>query len=735
MKKIVVAISLVMMGYLAVAQRTVPIIPEPQSVKVNTGNFTFYKNTQYLAPTAWKPIAKYLQQITSSSIHTLQKGNTRIVFKENKKLAPSEYALEVKANSITIFASDYAGALYGAQTIVQLWYTTTTPSHIACVTVKDKPRFEYRGLMLDVSRNFYPVSFIKSLIDVLSIYKINNLHLHLTDGAGWRIEIKKYPLLTDQAAFRTHKTWKEWWKNGMGYLKKGDPLAYGGYYTQNDAKEIVAYAAAKAINVIPEIEMPGHSDEVLAAYPNLACDSVTNRSGEFCIGNDSTFIFMQDVLTEIMQLFPSKYIHIGGDEAAKGHWKKCTKCQKRINDNGLKDVDELQSYAIKRMEKFIASKGRYLLGWDEILEGGLAPGARVMSWRGEQGGIDAARQNHDVIMTPGGTCYFDKYQQNPAGEPEAIGGFLPLQKVYEYEPMPAVLEKEKQQYIKGAQANLWTEYVPTQEHAAYMIFPRIIALSEVVWSNPAAKNWAQFQEKLAAHYQLLQAFNVNYCRPSNRVDIVTNIDTTFQTATVRFNSEQYQPTIYYTTNGTAPTTSSNKYSMPFVINSKATIKAAILNAKKSVPDSVLINFHKAFNKPVTYIIPFSKAYPAAGPKTLVNGYRGTLTYQDGQWQGFTSNIEVVIDLQKVDTVSLVQANFMQIIGPGVYMPKYIEFETSMDGVNFTNQGRDNNTVSPKESSLLFKDFKVQIKPTAARYIKFISKLQSGFQFIDEIIVE
>ena len=735
MKKIVVAISLVLMGYLAVAQRSVPIIPEPQSIKVNTGDFTFYKNTQFVAPTAWKPIAKYVQQITGSSIHTLPKGNTRIVFKENKKLAPSEYVLEIKVNSITIFASDYAGALYGAQTIVQLWYTTTTPSRIACVTVKDKPRFEYRGLMLDVSRNFYPVSFIKSLIDVLSIYKINNLHLHLTDGAGWRIEIKKYPLLTDQAAFRTHKTWKEWWKNGMGYLKKGDPLAYGGYYTQNDAKEIVAYAGAKAINVIPEIEMPGHSDEVLAAYPNLACDSVTNRSGEFCIGNDSTFIFMQDVLTEIIQLFPSKYIHIGGDEAAKGHWKKCTKCQKRISDNGLKDVDELQSYAIKRMEKFIASKGRYLLGWDEILEGGLAPGARVMSWRGEQGGIDAARQNHDVIMTPGGTCYFDKYQQNPAGEPEAIGGFLPLQKVYEYEPMPAVLEKEKQQYIKGAQANLWTEYVPTQEHAAYMIFPRIIALSEVVWSNPAAKNWALFQEKLTAHYTLLQAFNVNYCRPSNRVDILTSIDTTTRAATVRFNSEQYQPTIYYTTNGTDPTISSNKYLMPFVINSKATIKAAILNAKKSVPDSVLINFHKAFNKPVTYNIPYSKGYPAAGANTLVNGYRGSLTYQDGQWQGFITNIDVVIDLQKVDTVSLVQANFMQIIGPGVYMPKYIEVQTSVDGINFTNQGRDNNTVSPKESSLLFKDFKVQIKPTAARYIKFISKLQSGFQFIDEIIVE
>ena len=735
MKKIVVAISLVLMGYLAVAQRSVSIIPEPQSIKVNTGDFTFYKNTQFVAPTAWKPIAKYVQQITGSSIHTLPKGNTRIVFKENKKLAPSEYVLEIKVNSITIFASDYAGALYGAQTIVQLWYTTTTPSRIACVTVKDKPRFEYRGLMLDVSRNFYPVSFIKSLIDVLSIYKINNLHLHLTDGAGWRIEIKKYPLLTDQAAFRTHKTWKEWWKNGMGYLKKGDPLAYGGYYTQNDAKEIVAYAGAKAINVIPEIEMPGHSDEVLAAYPNLACDSVTNRSGEFCIGNDSTFIFMQDVLTEIIQLFPSKYIHIGGDEAAKGHWKKCTKCQKRISDNGLKDVDELQSYAIKRMEKFIASKGRYLLGWDEILEGGLAPGARVMSWRGEQGGIDAARQNHDVIMTPGGTCYFDKYQQNPAGEPEAIGGFLPLQKVYEYEPMPAVLEKEKQQYIKGAQANLWTEYVPTQEHAAYMIFPRIIALSEVVWSNPAAKNWALFQEKLTAHYTLLQAFNVNYCRPSNRVDILTSIDTTTRAATVRFNSEQYQPTIYYTTNGTDPTISSNKYLMPFVINSKATIKAAILNAKKSVPDSVLINFHKAFNKPVTYNIPYSKGYPAAGANTLVNGYRGSLTYQDGQWQGFITNIDVVIDLQKVDTVSLVQANFMQIIGPGVYMPKYIEVQTSVDGINFTNQGRDNNTVSPKESSLLFKDFKVQIKPTAARYIKFISKLQSGFQFIDEIIVE
>jgi len=444
---------------------------------------------------------------------------------------------------------------------------------------------------------------------------------------------------------------------------------------------------------------------------------------------------MQDVLTEVMGLFPSKYIHIGGDEAAKGHWKKCSKCQKRITDNGLKDEDELQSYAIKRMEKFISNKGRYLLGWDEILEGGLAPGARVMSWRGEQGGIDAARQNHDVIMTPGGTCYFDKYQQNPAGEPEAIGGFLPLQKVYEYEPLPATLEKEKQQYIKGAQANLWTEYVPTQEHAAYMIFPRIIALSEVVWSNPKAKNWAQFQEKLAAHYNLLQAYNINYCRPSNRVDIVSSIDTSLQNATISFSSEQFKPTIYYTLDGSNPQASSAVYTTPFTVDGKATIKAAILNAKKSAPDSVLINFHKAFNKPVTYNIPFSKSYPAAGAKTFVNGYRGSLTYQDGQWQGFTSNIDVVIDLQKIDTISLVQANFMQIIGPGVYMPKYIEVQTSVDGINYTNQGRDNNTTSPTESSLLFKDFKVKIKPTAARYVKFISKLQNGFQFIDEIIVE
>jgi len=735
MKKIVIAISFLLIGYMVSAQNAVNIIPEPQFLKVNAGSFTFYKNTGFIAPASWKPIAKYLQQITSTSISTLTKGNTRIVFKENQSLAPSEYTLDISANTITILAKDYAGALYGAQTIVQLWYTTKTPSRIACISVKDKPRFDYRGLMLDVSRNFYPVSFIKSLIDVLSIYKINNLHLHLTDGAGWRIEIKKYPLLTKQAAFRTHKTWKEWWKNGMGYLQEGDPLAYGGYYTQNDAKEIVAYASAKAINVIPEIEMPGHSDEVLAAYPNLACDSVTNRSGEFCIGNDSTFIFMQDVLTEIMQLFPSKYIHIGGDEAAKGHWKKCSKCQKRITDNGLKDEDELQSYAIKRMEKFISNKGRYLLGWDEILEGGLAPGARVMSWRGEQGGIDAARQNHDVIMTPGGTCYFDKYQQNPAGEPEAIGGFLPLQKVYEYEPLPATLEKEKQQYIKGAQANLWTEYVPTQEHAAYMIFPRIIALSEVVWSNPKAKNWAQFQEKLAAHYNLLQAYNINYCRPSNRVDIVSSIDTSLQNATISFSSEQFKPTIYYTLDGSNPQASSAVYTTPFTVDGKATIKAAILNAKKSAPDSVLINFHKAFNKPVTYNIPFSKSYPAAGAKTFVNGYRGSLTYQDGQWQGFTSNIDVVIDLQKIDTISLVQANFMQIIGPGVYMPKYIEVQTSVDGINYTNQGRDNNTTSPTESSLLFKDFKVKIKPTAARYVKFISKLQNGFQFIDEIIVE
>jgi hexosaminidase len=387
------------------------------------------------------------------------------------------------------------------------------------------------------------------------------------------------------------------------------------------------------------------------------------------------------------------------------------------------------------MEKFISEKGRKLLGWDEILEGGLAPGSTVMSWRGEQGGIEAARMNHEVIMTPGNYCYFDKYQQEPAGEPEAIGGYLNLQKVYSYEPIPSELEKDRHHFIKGAQANVWTEYIPTMEHLDYMIFPRIIALSEVLWSNPANRNWEEFKSRINKHYSLLQKMNVNYCRASDKVEIMPSIDPAGKSALIKLNTEQYKPEIRYTTDGSMPTSSSNIYSGQFEVSGTSTVKASVIrNGASTRVDTLLLDFHKAMSRKVVYNKPWNSSYPAQKEATLVNGYKGTLTYQDGQWQGFTTDMDVVIDLGETHSLSSVSAAFMQITGPGVYMPDYVEVSISTDGNNFVSVGKAVNDVPTADARLLFKNFSVSIGKLTGRYIRFFAKNHSGFLFADEIIV-
>src|SRR5690606_10458582 len=363
------------------------------------------------------------------------------------------------------------------------------------MTLEDSPRFAYRGLRLDVSRHFYPISFLEKYIDLMAIYKLNRFHWHLTDGAGWRLEIKKYPELTQKAAWRNFSLWKDWWNSPRQYVEMGSPNAYGGYYTQEEARHLVDYAARKGITIIPEIEMPGHSEEVLAVYPHLSCSGLPYQNSEFCIGNEETFTFLTGVLDEVMDVFPSEFIHIGGDEASKESWKTCPKCKKRIEDEGLKNVEELQSYLSKRINEYVKSKDRKIIGWDEILEGGLAEGATVMSWRGEEGGIKAANSGHDVIMTPGSPMYFDSYQSNPMDQPEAIGGFTPLSKVYNYDPVPSDIGDNNRKHILGVQANLWTEYMPTQEHVEYMAYPRVLALAEVAWTSAEQKDWTDFESR------------------------------------------------------------------------------------------------------------------------------------------------------------------------------------------------------------------------------------------------
>lgn len=427
-------------------------------------------------------------------------------------LHPEGYRLTVNQDGIVIQAGTAAGLFYGVQSFIQL---AADVKQIPFVEIEDQPRFAYRGLHLDVGRHMFPVDFIKKYIDLMARFKFNRFHWHLTEDQGWRIEIKKYPKLQQLAAYR-----KETVVGHAGKSKTYDGERYGGYYTQEEIKEIVEYARKRHITIIPEIELPGHSQAALAAYPELGCTGgpyeVATTWGVFenvyCAGKEETFQFLQNVLDEVLELFPSEYIHIGGDECPKTSWKNCRQCQARIKKEKLKDEHELQSYFVQRIEKYLNNKGRQIIGWDEILEGGLAPNATVMSWRGEAGGIEAAKQQHKVIMTPGNWCYFDHYQDTVATEPLAIGGLTPVAEVYAYEPVPPQISPQEAAYILGAQANLWTEYIKAPAHAEYMAYPRACALAEVVWSDKNNRNYEGFRRRLTANRWLLDDLQVNYAK-------------------------------------------------------------------------------------------------------------------------------------------------------------------------------------------------------------------------------
>ena len=508
------------------------IIPQPKQIVMGNSHFTFsgktvivYNNSDlYQQANLFKEnIEKNLSIKITVANHVNSKSEKheialRILENENA-LGNEGYNLKIENAKITIEASALSGTYYGLQSLLQLLFTNAdlstkdiTEIKIPTLEITDSPRFAYRGMHLDVGRHVFPPEFVKEYIDLLAYYKFNTFHWHLTEDQGWRIEIKKYPKLTEVGA------WRKETLIGHGGNKpyEYDGKPYGGFYTQDEIRDIVQYAAKRQITIIPEIEMPGHSLAALAAYPELGCTKgpyeVATRWGVFddiyCT-SDTTFAFLEDVLLEVMELFPSKYIHIGGDEAPKARWKECATCQATIKREGLADEHELQSYFIQRMEKFLNSHGRNIIGWDEILEGGLAPNATVMSWRGTEGGIAAAQQGHDAIMTPGSHCYFDHYQSKLKTEPLAIGGYLPLEKVYSYEPVPELLNTKDTLHILGTQGNVWTEYMETPEQVEYMILPRMAALSEVNWASD--KNWELFQKKIAEHFKLYEHIGYNYC--------------------------------------------------------------------------------------------------------------------------------------------------------------------------------------------------------------------------------
>ena len=479
--------------------RTVDVTPLPAQVTVTDGDMIITPSTSLVIDASAEDAARlryYADTEWRRFTPAGKKSSTSIELRTVEKLdgvdSPEGYLLSVTPRKALVEATSGAGLFYGLQTLMQLADGTDT---IPAINISDSPRFGYRGMMLDISRNYRDKNFILKQIDALARLKINRLHLHLTDGAGWRLEIKKYPRLTEYAAWRPELTWKEWSEGGARYTDASDFGAYGGYLTQDDAREIVKYAADRYITVIPEIEMPSHSEELTAAFPEISCTHNPKGEPDVCVGNEKTFEILQNVLDEVMEIFPSEYIHIGGDEASKRAWKECELCRKRMADEGLKNVDELQSYLIHRIEQYLNSKGRSLIGWDEIMEGGLAPNATVMSWRGTEGGIRAARSGHQAVMTPGGYCYLDSYQDAPATQPVAISGYLPLERVYSYDPAPDSLGTDVTKWIAGVQGNLWTEHVPTAQHAEYMLWPRMIAIAEIGWTPQEQRQWESFRPR------------------------------------------------------------------------------------------------------------------------------------------------------------------------------------------------------------------------------------------------
>ncbi len=605
-----------------------------------------------------------------SGRHNPEKGATRVYMDDS---IPAEgYLLTITRDSVIIGAGTEAGVFYAWQTVEQLRDPKT--GMLPCVEIEDAPRFPWRGFMLDVSRHFFDMDFVKKQIDAISAIKLNTLHLHLTDAAGWRIEIDRYPLLTEMAAWRSGDTWQEWADGGARYLREGDSEAYGGYFTKEELREIVQYAAERYVTVVPEFEMPSHSEEVLAAYPELGCTGEPYRHSDFCIGKEETFEFIENVLTEIMEIFPSQYIHIGGDEASKQAWKECPACRKRMVEEGLKDVDELQSYMIRRVGRFLHGHGRTLVGWDEIMQGGADSTAVVMAWRGEDQGAKSALQGHPTVMTPGAYCYFDTYQDAPYRLPAAMGGYHPLSKVYSFEPVPEEIAEGAAVNILGLQGNMFAEFIPTESHAETMIYPRLFAIAEVGWTQPALKDYEDFHRRALLHVEQMRE------------------------------------------DGYSPFDLANEYG--------------------NRPEARGILKHLGYGCPVKYDCTYYPTYTAGGDTALTDGVRGSWTYSDKRWQGFISrkHLDVTIDLGKVRKIKSVTADFMQICGPGVFHPAEIIVSVSDDGENFTELSHvTRDIVRDNVLSFVNEGWHGRAK---ARYVRFqaIRSKHGGFIFTDEIVI-
>jgi hexosaminidase len=725
------------------------IIPKPISQLSAPGEFILDNNVAIIYDKTFNTSGTFLRDYIEKGSNIRLKNdvtnrNIKFVFVDTLKNEEG-YKLNISPSEIIIEAKTDQGAFYAVQSLRQLLpidledaSSKETNIKIPCMSIEDAPQFKYRGMHLDVGRHMYSVEFIKKYIDALALLKMNTFHWHLTEDQGWRIEIKQYPKLQEIAAYRSETL--------VGHYSdqphQFDGKRYGGYYTQEEVKDIVAYAQDRHITVIPEIELPGHSQAAIAAYPELGCTGThiepATKWGVFediYCPKESTFEFLENVLDEVMALFPSEYIHIGGDEAPKTRWKHCQYCQDLIQKEGLKNEHELQSYFIARIETYLNSKGRQIIGWDEILEGGLAPNATVMSWRGTNGAIEAAKQNHDVIMTPTSHCYFDYYQSENEDEPLAIGGFLPLEKVYSFNPIPDELTPEEAKHVLGAQGNIWTEYMPTEKHVEYMLFPRVLAMSEIGWTQPELKNYSDFSNRVEQFHPRLDALDINYANHFYDVegDMIKEDSTIFYKLSAPTNKHH----IYYSIDGGTPT---KIYEKPIKIDASVTIKAQVYEAamiEKGKLFTQHINYHKGVGAAINLNVQPHKSYSGSGASGLINGISGSdKRYGDKEWLGFWGeDLEITIDLGKATEINTIETRFHNGQGQWIYAPKGLEIHLDNEEFkyNFTESEK---LIFGVEYKIVSKTRYITLK------IKNYGTIPEGKQgaghkawtFIDEIII-
>lgn len=667
------------------------------------------------------------------------------------------YKLIVNDKRVCISGVSEAGVFYGIQTLRKsLPVAQDINVNLSAVEIYDKPRFAYRGAMLDVARHFYTVDEVKTFIDMLALHNINRFHWHLTDDQGWRIEIKKYPKLMSVASERKETVVGRWYSG----IYDGKP--YGGYYTQDELRDVIDYAAKRHITIIPEVDLPGHMQAALTAYPELGCTggpyevrTIWGVSQDvLCVGNDFTLQFVKDVLSEVADIFPSEYIHIGGDECPKVRWEKCPKCQERIKSLGLKSdakhtkEQRLQSYMIQEAAKYLKEKGKRIIGWTEILEGGLVPDATLMSWIGESGGIEAAHQHHDVIMTPNTYLYFDYYQSKKVeDEPLAIGGYLPIEKTYNYEPMPKELTEEEQQYIKGVQANLWTEYIPVFSQVQYMVLPRLGAAAEVQWTDPSKKDYKDFLRRVPHLVAVYDCYGWNYATHVYDVNVDMKADTVNHVLNVQLSTMADDP-IYYTLDGQDPTEKSLKYTKPFTIDQSVVLKTMAVHPDRTSKISVdTIRFNKATLKPVVLLQSNESRFSPDGPVVLVDGRNGNHSFDTGAWLAVAGNdLEAVINMQAETILSSASIHVYVRKDAWLFDARGFSVSVSSDNKNYKEVASQEYKQMQESDSDGIIEHELSFDPCKATYVKIkvISEKsmpdwhwdagKAPFLLVDEIIL-